>query len=304
MASSRLEKLRKNITAKNEQKERRPNNYYPFFAMEFDESAIVRFLPDLNEDNPLDFVVEKVMHNLVINGERKVVPCMSMYGEDCPICAVSQAFYKEKDEDNGKKYWRKKQHIAQCLVIDDPMPADKETGETHEGKLRFLNVGFQLFNVIEETFKADDLDEVPYDYEEGCNFTIKKTKQGKNAKYDAGSRFARKTSALTKEQMAIVQEGMVDLATLIPSKPDLEKLEAMLQASLTGGDYSGGSSSGGSSAPTKAEPAPEPKAEKAEEAEEAEEATPTPAAAEEDESGDGETDDILAAIKNRRKNRA
>lgn len=296
MASSRLEKLRANMSKNTEQKERRPSNYYPFFAMELDESATIRFLPDQNEENPLDFVIEKVMHNLIINGEKKNVPCMSMYGEDCPICKVSQAFYKEKNEAEGKKYWRKKQHIAQALVMEDPLPADKETGETHVGKVRFLNIGYQLYGLIEETFKSDELDEVPYDYDEGCNFVIKKTLQGKYNTYGVGSRFARKTTALTKEEVAIAEEGMVDLATLLPKKPDVEELERLLQAALTGGDYDNASSA---PAPKKETPAPAPKAEASEEEEES--STPEAAA---DDSSDDDVDDVMAAIKARRKNRA
>ena len=70
------------------------------------------------------------MHNLEINGDRKSVPCLSMYGEDCPICAVSSAYYKAEDKENGKKYWKKKQHIAQALIVEDPLPADEATQET------------------------------------------------------------------------------------------------------------------------------------------------------------------------------
>ena len=67
------------------------------------EQAIIRFLPDKNQDNPLGFLVEKLSHALTINGERKTVPCLRMYGEDCPICAVSSAYYKDEDKENGKK---------------------------------------------------------------------------------------------------------------------------------------------------------------------------------------------------------
>lgn len=227
----------------------RPNNYYPFWQANTGEQAIVRFLPDLDPDNPLGFMVEKLMHHLTINGEDKKVPCLKMYGEDCPICNVSRAYYKDegKDSVNGKKYWRKKQHIAQALIVEDPLPADKETNETHEGKVRFLNLGWQLFGVIKEAFESGDLDEVPYAYKGGCNFIIKATPQGDYDTYAIASKFARKSSDLTDEQIAFVQDHLVDLKTLLPAHPGLEKVEAMLEASLTGNTYTEDDSSSSSS---------------------------------------------------------
>ena len=44
-----------------------PSNYFPFWNMKVGEQAIIRFLPDLNEENPLGFMVEKTVHNLNIN---------------------------------------------------------------------------------------------------------------------------------------------------------------------------------------------------------------------------------------------
>ena len=46
----------------------KPSNYYPFFLMKDGQQAVVRFLPDKNLENPMGFLVEKVVHNLVING--------------------------------------------------------------------------------------------------------------------------------------------------------------------------------------------------------------------------------------------
>lgn len=221
----------------NEGGSNRPNNYYPFWNMKVGEQAIVRFLPDKAEDNPMGFVVEKLMHTLEINGEKKSVPCLKMYGDDCPICKTSSAFYKEKDNINGKKYWRKKQHIAQAIIVEDPLPADDDTGENHEGKIRFLALGYQLFNVIKETFEGGELDELPYAYENGCDFIIKKTKQGEYENYSIGSKFSRKTRDLDEDEIAIVTEELTDLSSLLPAKPELEKVESMLEAALSGGEY-------------------------------------------------------------------
>lgn len=215
----------------------RSNNYYPFWNMQVGQQCVVRFLPDLNEENPLGFMVEKAMHTLYINGEKKSIPCLRMYGDDCPSCKVSQAYYKDGDKTNGKKYWRKKQHIAQALIVEDPLPPDQETGETHKGKVRFLALGFQIFKIIKDAFESGELDEVPVAYEGGCDFIIKKTQQGDYPSYTVGTKFARKTRDLSEEEIAHAEEHMVDLSTLLPQKPEEEKMESMLNAALTGAEY-------------------------------------------------------------------
>lgn len=214
----------------------RPSNYYPFHLMNFGEQAIVRFLPDKNPDNPMGFLVEKVVHNLVINGNRRSVPCLSMYEEDCPICAVSQQFYKSGDEAQGKKYWKKRQHIGQVLVVEDPLDPNPETKENHEGKVRYINLSYQLYGIIKAAIKSGDLDSLPYHMENGYNFIIKKEEQGKWATYTLGSNFARKSTALDEETIAYVQEEMVDLATLLPENPGHEKVQNLLDAALTGAE--------------------------------------------------------------------
>lgn len=233
-----IEQLRAAFKKDENSRGSRPNNYYPFWNMKSGEQAIVRFLPDKNQDNPLGFMVEKLMHTLTINGENKSIPCLKMYGEDCPICKVSSAYYKEGDKVNGKKYWRKKQSIVQALIVEDPLPADADTGETHENKVRFLALGHQLFTVIKEAFESGELDEVPFAFDGGCNFIIKKTKQGEYDTYAVGSKFARRSSDLTDEEIAVVEENMANLETLLPQNPGVEKVESMLEAALTGVDYS------------------------------------------------------------------
>ena len=214
-----------------------PNNYLPFWNMKVGERAVVRFLPDLKDDNPKGFLVEKVMHTLELNGEKKSVPCLSMYGEDCPICKVSQEFYRKEDKVNGKKYWRKKQYLAQGIVLEDPLPADQNTGETAVGKVRFFNLGYQLYNIIKEAFQSDELENIPYMYKGGYDFIIKKSQQGEYPTYAVGSKFKNAPRDLSDEELAVIEASMIDLSTLLPRKPDRERVEAMLDAALSGGVY-------------------------------------------------------------------
>lgn len=278
----------------------RPNNYYPFWNMKDGEQAIIRFLPDKNTDNPLDFLVEKLTHNLVINGEKKTVPCLKMYNEDCPICKLSGHYYKQEDKANGKKYWRSKQHIAQVLVVEDPLEPNKETGENHQGKVRFIQFGFQLYNVIKEAFESGDLECNPIDYENGYNFVIKKSKQGDYASYSVGSRFRPKPVSLSAEEVEYVTENLVDLRTLLPANPGLDKVEGMLNASLTGTDYSS-DEAGSEEAPDDAPPAKQSKSSKPAQQEELKlEAEQPPKASEATDEFENEADKILAQIRSRR----
>lgn len=232
-----IEQLR-SAFKKEESQSNRPNNYYPFWNMKVGDQAMVRFLPDANSENPLGFMVEKLQHTLIINGERKTVPCLKMYGEtDCPICKVSSAYYKSDDKENGKKYWRNKQHLVQALIVEDPLDPDTETKENSEGKVMVLALGYQLFNIIKEAFESGELDEIPYAYKDGCNFIIKKSKQGEYDTYAVGSKFARKSSSLDDDEIAFVEDNLLDLSTLLPAHPTHEKLEAMLEAEMTGGNY-------------------------------------------------------------------
>lgn len=217
---------------------REPSNYYNFWNMEFDDSTTVRFLPDKDSENPLRFMLEKHMHELTINGQKRRVPCLKMYHDECPICKVSAGFYKEGNKEEGLKYYRKKSYVAQALVLKDPLPADPATGETNEGKVRFLTITPQIFKVIQEAFESGDLDERPFEYKGGYNFIIKRTKQGDGkANYIVGTKFQAKQSDLTADQIEFVEENIVELKSLLPAKPTVEKVEAMLQAALNGGEY-------------------------------------------------------------------
>ncbi len=208
------------------------NNYYPFWEMPEGTHAVVRFLPDGNDENPLGFVVEKRMHNLTINGEKKSVPCMTMYGEECPICKVSKAFYDKGDEDRGKQYWRKRQYLTQAIIVEDPLPPDQQTKETYEGKVCCLALGFQLYNIVKDAIKSGELDDVPYKFKNGVDFIIKRSKQGKFSTYTVGSKFMRKNRDLSDDEVALAQEHMIDLSTLLPRQPQLEKIQEDLTASL------------------------------------------------------------------------
>ncbi len=214
-----------------------PNNYYRFWDMQYGETCTIRLLPDLNSDNPMGFLVEKRVHNLTIAGERKTIPCLTMYGEDCPICKVSQAYYKQKDEVSGKKYWRNKQYIAQAILMEDPLPL-QEGEESRIGTVRYSGFGWSIFSIFKDAISSGEFDTVPYAFKGGSNFIIKKQKKIGPSGREFGdytlSNFARKETDLSDEVIAAIEDQLIDLSTLLPSNPGLERIEATLEAEMTG----------------------------------------------------------------------
>jgi hypothetical protein len=244
MAKKTMEELRASWGNTNQtDKSEFVNNYYNFWDMKTGESAVVRFLPDLSDENPRGFLVEKIIHKLTINGEEKKVPCLKPFGEECPICKLSQSYYKSegKGSVNGKKYYITRSYVAQALVIEDPLPPNKDTGETNVGKVRFIALGFQLHNIIKEAFAdqtEDALKEIPYDFHGGYDFIIKKSLSGDgHAAYTVGTKFKNSQRSLTEDELAVVGDNMVELSTLLPKNPGLEKVQAMLTAELNGEQY-------------------------------------------------------------------
>ena len=202
--------------------------FYPFWKMPDDSVAVIRFLPDLDEENSLGFLVENMVHELVINGERKKVPCLAMHGEHCPICELSRKHYDEKNEELGKKYYRKKSYIGQIVVIESPIDHDQNA------LVKLIEFGPKIFKQIQSAFQSGDLENPPFDLAGGYNFRIKKTKSGQYADYGTSS-FAPKQTDLGAD----VIEAMVlmDLKEYRAKFIDRPTLEAMLIADQTGHSF-------------------------------------------------------------------
>jgi hypothetical protein len=202
---------------------------YPFWKMPEDAQAVVRFLPDLDEDNNLQFLVEKLEHELNVNGQVHRIPCLSMFGEDCPICALSRKYYDEKNDVMGKKYYRKKSYIGQVIVIESPIEHDQNQ------LVKLIDFGPAIFTQIQSAFQSGDLEEVPYAFQGGYNFRIKKTKNGKHASYSTSS-FSPKQTSLDDDVIDQIQ--LFNLKDYVGAKPERSIVEALLLAEQTGSTVS------------------------------------------------------------------
>lgn len=238
---SRIELLKQKLQEEKQKKESGnsagySSDIYPFWQMAIGDQARVRILPDNNEDNPYMFYVDRLEHKISINGEDKRIPCRTMHGEDCPICELSRKYYKEegKGSKNGKYYYRSKTSLVRVLVVEDPLPPNKDTGETYEGKVLNTQFGYQLMEKIKEQIGSDDLGDFT-DFNEGYDFIIKKTPQGEYGTYAVGSGFARRPSAIDADIQDSIE--LIDLGTLLPKDLGYEKVYNMLSAHLSGEEY-------------------------------------------------------------------
>lgn len=242
MNKNKLQALR-DLLKKDKEKssvKKRSGDKYPFWEIPLDQRAVIRFLPDGNKENII-FYVEKLEHILEIkeNGEVKKerIPCLQMYGEKCPICKLSQDFYKAGDKESGKYYYRVKYAMARALIVEDPLPPDEETGKNYKGKVCTLQLSYQLHQKIKEQLLellTEDEDTDVTDFKNGYDFIIKKVKQGEYENYTIGSGFARKPRALTEEELQTIE--LVDLTSLLPENPGVAYVKKMLDKHISGSD--------------------------------------------------------------------
>ena len=203
--------------------------FFNFWKAPADSVSVVRFLPDLDEDNPMGFLVENLTHDLVVNGKREKVACLKMHGEDCPICSLSSKYYDEKDPEHnpelGKKYYRKKGYIGQVLVLETPVEHDSEQ------LVKLIEFGPKIFKQIQAAFQSGDLEEPPYELKGGYNFRIKKTQSGQYADYGTSS-FSPKQTDVADDVLEAIE--LFDLKSYRTAKVSREQVEAMLIADQTG----------------------------------------------------------------------
>jgi hypothetical protein len=218
---------------------------YPFWNIKSGETAQVRLLPDADPTNSF-FWVEKSVINLTFQGVKGTsdnkqytvkVPCMEMYGENCPILAEVRTWYKDDSlKDIANKYWKKRTYLFQGFVKTNPLTDDV----TPENPIRRFVVTPQLFAVIKAAMMNPEIEELPTDYQRGLNFNIIKGTKGDYADYST-STFARKETSLTESEVASIDAfGLYNLKDFLPKKPsesELRIIKDMFEASVDGRPY-------------------------------------------------------------------
>lgn len=250
--SKTLEEIRKKLQALDSRKGtgnfgKGDKTVYQHWNIPEGTSAVVRFLPDANEDNTF-FWTEKQIIKLSFPGikghdENKPVevqvPCIEMWDgkNTCPILNEVRPWWKDKSlEDTARKYWVKRTYYMQGFIKQDPLGGT----DAPENPIRKFIIGPQIYAIIKAVLMDPELTNSPVDYVNGLDFFINKTSKGGFADYGT-SKWARKESSIDEEmQDAIEKYGLVDLSTYLPKKPTEEQLAIMFemfQASLDGELY-------------------------------------------------------------------
>jgi hypothetical protein len=231
---------------KNQNSAQSDNAIYPHWNISEGSTATVRFLPDADETNEWGFWVERQVIKLPFNGVKGhsdakqvivQVPCIEMFGENCPVLAEVRPWYKDETlKELASKYWKKRSYIFQGFVRTNPMGDD----QTPANPIRRFVISPQIRTIIKASMLDPELEVLPTDYNRGLDFNIKKTSKGGYADYST-SNWARKESPLTEaEQAAIDAHGLYNLKDFLPKKPseaELRIIKEMFEASVDGRAY-------------------------------------------------------------------
>jgi len=221
------------------------NSVFPHWNIEEGATAILRFLEDADPDNPY-FWKERLMFRLPFNGIKGdpnnktvvvQVPCMEMYGEQCPVLNEVRTWFKDPSlEEMGRKYWKKRSYLFQGFVRQNPI---NEEG-LPESPIRRFVISPQIFTLVKNSLLDPEIEHLPTDVEHGLDFRITKGSKGGYADYNNSS-WARKETPLTDEELeAIDKYGLHTLGDFLPAKPTPEQLKViveMFEASVEGEQY-------------------------------------------------------------------
>lgn len=222
------------------------NAIYPHWNMPEGTTATTRFLPDQDPNNEWGFWIERQIIKLPFNGVKGnatvkqitvQVPCVEMFGENCPVLAEVRPWYKDDTlKDMANKYWKKRSYLFQGFVRANPIGDDV----TPSNPIRRFIISPQIFTIIKSSLMDPELEEIPTHYERGLDFNIKKTTKGGYADYST-SNWARKESPLTEAELAAIEaHGLYNLKDFLPKKPseaELRVIKEMFEASVDGRPY-------------------------------------------------------------------
>lgn len=214
---------------------------YRHWDIEEGTTAVVRFFPDLNEQNDF-FWLERQMMRFDFAGvkggdeTRRVqvqVPCVEMWGETCPVHQEIRPWFKDPNlETLGRRYWKKRSYIMQGIVVTDPM-----NSTASQGLKRFM-ISPQIFTVIKQGLMDPEISSMPSNSQDGLDFRITKTSKGGYSDYSTSS-WSRRERALTPEELVLFDQRR-DLTEGLPKRPDAEHMRAiveMFHASVNGELY-------------------------------------------------------------------
>lgn len=234
-----------NKSQNNSNQSRGADALYPFWDADVDTTTVIRFLPDADTSNDY-FWRERQVIKMPFPGVKGVaenkpvtvqVPCVEMWGEQCPVHAEIRPWYKDPSmEKLASTYWKKRSYIFQGFVVEDTV----NEKEKPENPVRRFIISPQIFKVIKAGLMDPDMENLPTDYDAGTDFRIVKTPNGQWPDYSTSNYARRERSLSENERAAIEQYGLNDLNDFMPKRPSAEELEVimeMFEASVDGQLY-------------------------------------------------------------------
>jgi hypothetical protein len=112
--------------------------------------------------------------------------------------------------------------------------------ESPANPVRRFVIGPQIFNIIKSALMDPDMENIPTDYVNGCDFRLTKSSKGQYADYST-SKWARKERGLDETELAAIDaHGLYNLNDFLPTRPTAEHYAAiaeMFEASVNGELY-------------------------------------------------------------------
>ena len=238
MAKRSIKALQSRIDSENSKRDggiSSTGQFYPHWKLPKDGVTKARFIEDPDQDNDLIFYIEFKEHVLNIGDEIVRVPCLKNGNikTPCPICELSKKYYDADDKEKGKYYYRDLYLLLRGIVTKDGLEYN-EDDKPATGMTKVFKFSYQLSTALKASLGQFEEDDEPWSLEDGYDFqivkTINKTPQGDQAKYDAGSTFVRKPSAIEDEWKENVPDE--PLSALIPEIPSYDEAVETLHIHL------------------------------------------------------------------------
>lgn len=242
------EKMAARTTASGGNNQQGPREASPFWPykknMKADTTALLRFLPDSDRDNPNLFYAHRKTIRLRFEGATGgdgattaevsvTVPSMEMWadtGEKCPIAQYMRAqkwwdSTPEKKE-MALKYYRRHEYVTAGFVVQSPF----EESPAPENPIRkFILPKKGVGLLIEASVSDTEMEDLVIHETGGREFKLKRTKNGDWPDYTQSS-WSMRARALTDDEIAAIEKfGLVDLRkTAWERKPDNDEKDAIL----------------------------------------------------------------------------
>lgn len=177
--------------------------------------AMIRFLPAGGSDD-MPFV-RVYNHAFSESGVWFIEGCPTTIGLACPVCESNSPLYNSRDAADkmiaGNRK-RKKNYISNILVVSDP----KNPG--NEGKVFLYKYGTRIFDKLRDLIAPpSDMTGIepvdPFDVEEGPNFMLRVTKDGRYPDYQKSAFDQVLTSIGDEDKIAAILSQRKSLSALV-----------------------------------------------------------------------------------------